>query len=253
MSLDHKLSFQLYSAREFPPLADQLATLASLGITNVEPYGDLYQDTPGLKASLDANGLSASSGHFDLPMIESDPAAAVAIANTLGMKIIIAPWLEEEDRPTDAAGWKAFGARLAHLHSIFLAAGLDFGWHNHDFEFTPLADGTMPIEHLLEDNDVGLELDIAWVVRAGIDPLPWLSRYSDRLLAVHVKDIAPTGENLDQDGWAHLGKGTVDWKAIWPAVAATKVRLAILEHDQPLDWRLFAEESAAALLALQAN
>lgn len=253
MSLDHRLSFQLYSAREFPPLADQLATLAALGFTNVEPYGDLYRDIDGLKAALNANGLSAMSGHFDLPMLERDAPGAIAIANTLGMKIIIAPWLEQADRPRDAAGWKALAARLAKLHAVFSAAGLTFGWHNHDFEFTPLADGTMPIEHLLEGNDVGLELDVAWVVRAGVDPLPWLSRYSDRLLAVHVKDIAPAGENVDQDGWAHLGKGTVDWKAIWPAVAATKARLAILEHDQPLDWRLFAEESAATLLALQAN
>ncbi|WP_275791380.1 sugar phosphate isomerase/epimerase family protein [Pararhizobium gei] len=253
MSLDHKLSFQLYSAREFPPLGEQLKTLSALGFTNVEPYGDLYEDLAGFKVGLQANGLSADSGHFDLAMLESQPERAIEIATALGMKNIIAPWLDPEDRPVDAAGWKALGDRLETLNGVFTAAGFKFGWHNHDFEFTLLDDGSMPIEHLLGGNGVGLELDVAWVVRAGIDPLPWISRYSDRLLAVHVKDIAPAGENLDQDGWAHLGQGVVDWKAIWPAVAASSARVAVLEHDQPADWRRFAQESAAALLSLQAN
>jgi hypothetical protein len=35
-------SFQLYSSRNFPPLADQLGVLSALGYANVEPFGGLH-------------------------------------------------------------------------------------------------------------------------------------------------------------------------------------------------------------------
>ena len=159
---------------------------------------------------------------------------------------MIAPWLDPAGRPTDAAGWKALGAYLAKLHKIFADAGLAFGWHTHDFEFVALPDGTYPIEHILDGNSVGLELDVAWVVCAGGDPAAWLERYADRLVAVHIKDVAKDGENADQDGWADLGHGAIDWKALWPIVQRSTSRVAILEHDKPVDWRRFARNSAVA-------
>ena len=250
MTLSHQLSFQLYSAREFPPLSDQLQILAALGFKNVEPFGGLYADARGLKEALDRNGLCANSGHFDLLTIEADPKATVEIANILGTQIIVAPWLDEQHRPTDIAGWKDFGTRLSKLQAYFSAEGLVFVWHNHDFEFRTLPDGSMPIDHILGGNSVGLELDVAWVVRAGHDPVAWINKFADRLVSVHVKDIAPAGQNASQDGWAHLGQGVIDWKAIWPAIERSKATLAILEHDRPQDWKAFVSESAAAFRVL---
>jgi sugar phosphate isomerase/epimerase len=251
MALDHILSFQLYSSREFPPVADQLETLAALSFTNVEPYDDLYEDLDGFAEALARNNLKATSGHFSLSMLEAEPDRAVAIATRLGMRFIIAPWLDPEDRPVDAEGWKTLGARLEALRARFAESGFQLAWHNHDFEFSKLADGSYPIEHLLDGNAVGLELDIAWVARGGEDPTVWLKRFSDRIVAVHVKDIAPAGENLDQDGWTDVGKGVVDWAGLWPLVKTTSARLAVLEHDQPADWRSFAENSARTVATLE--
>jgi sugar phosphate isomerase/epimerase len=246
----YPVSFQLYSAREFPPLEEQLSTLAKLGYTNVEPFADLYAAPETFRALLDANGLSALSGHFNLWDLEADPDKAISIAKTLGIEIVIAPWLDPADRPIDAAGWKSVGKRLAKLQETFAAAGLTFAWHTHDFEFIGLPDGSFPIEHILDGNCVGLELDIAWVVRAGADPAAWLNKYADRLVTIHVKDIAPEGQNAEQDGWADLGHGVVDWKGLWPLIERSKARLAILEHDRPGDWRRFAQNSALAFSAL---
>ena len=61
-----EISFQLYSSRNFPPLAKQLAVLARIGYRNVEPFGGLYGDVDAFKAALDAAGLKAPSGHFGL-------------------------------------------------------------------------------------------------------------------------------------------------------------------------------------------
>ncbi|WP_172332333.1 sugar phosphate isomerase/epimerase [Mangrovicoccus sp. HB161399] len=252
MSLDHTLSFQLYTSREGGPIAAQLAKLAALGVTNVEPYGELYADPAGLRAAMDAAGVTALSGHFDLEMLEADSGRAIAIARELGMEIIIAPWLEPEDRPVDLAGWKSLGARLAAVGAELAAAGLAFGWHNHDFEFVALPDGSFPIEHLMDAGDIRLELDVAWVRRAGQDPLAWIERYADRIIAFHVKDVAPEGEKADEDGWAYVGQGIVDWPAAWARLAATGARVAMLEHDEPKDWLDFATQSSEAVKRLAA-
>ena len=92
----------------------------------------------------------------------------------------------------------------------FRPRGLRFAWHNHDFEFQPLEDGSLPIEHVLGDRLLW-EADLAWVVRGGADPRRWIERYRGRIPLVHVKDIAPAGENADEDGWADVGAGVVPW------------------------------------------
>ena len=63
---------------------------------------------------------------------------------------MIIAFLKPQGRPTDRAGWAAFGAHLETIGAPIRAAGLQFGWHNHDFEFLPLEDGTYPIEAILE-------------------------------------------------------------------------------------------------------
>ncbi len=58
------------------------------------------------------------------------------------------------------------------------------------------ADGSIPQDRIFEGGP-GLEweMDVAWVIRGGADPLAWIETYKDRITAAHVKDIAPAGEN----------------------------------------------------------
>jgi len=73
-------------------------------------------------------------------MLEGDPERALKIAKALGVESIYAPHLVPDQRPKDAEGWHAFGVRLEKVSKPFKDAGLDFGWHNHDFEFVKLED-----------------------------------------------------------------------------------------------------------------
>src|SRR4051794_9644873 len=190
-----QISFQLYSSRNFPPVDRQLATIAQFGYRNVEPYGGLYGDVRGLRAALDQAGLKAPSGHFGLDVLENDFAAVVADARTLGMALIVCPWIAPEERPKDKEGWMALGDRLGAIGSNVRAEGLRFAWHNHDYEFRPLPEGSLPIDYVMADPAVELEMDVAWIVRGKIDPAPWIERFAGRIAACHVKDVAPEGAN----------------------------------------------------------
>jgi sugar phosphate isomerase/epimerase len=241
-------SYQLYSSRNFPPLGDTLAMLAKAGYTSVEGYGGLYEDAAGLAAALHKNHLTMPTGHFGLAMLEQEVSHALTVATTLGMEKIYCPHIMPNERPTDAAGWRAFGARLDKVGAPYRAAGFGFGWHNHDFELVALPDGTIPQDAMFEGGP-GLEweMDVAWVVRGGADPLAWIKKYGSRITAAHVKDIAPAGQNKDEDGWADVGHGTVDWKVLMTALRGIGVKHFVMEHDNPSDHHRFATRALASV------
>ena len=98
-------------------------------------------------------------------------------------------------------------------------------------------------------DDIKIELDLAWVAVADQDPIAWLNKFAGRLVATHVKDIAPKGENVDEDGWSDVGHGTMDWAAIKPAMDAAGVVRYVIEHDKPSDHHRMASRSLASVQA----
>lgn len=240
------ISFQLYSARNFAPWQDVLDQLAALGYTQVEGFGGVYQDAPGFRAALDARGLSMPSGHFfPLACFEEDFDKTIAAAQALGVRQLYCPAPDDAYRTTaDASAWRDLAARLEVAAKRVQDAGLRFGWHNHDWEFIALPGGEIPMALLLEGApSMEWEADIAWIVRGGSDPLSWIKDHGDRITAAHLKDIAPEGEAADEDGWADLGEGVMDWPAIHAALVGAGVNLFVIEHDNPNDLVRFARRS----------
>jgi sugar phosphate isomerase/epimerase len=245
-----EISYQLYSSREFPPLAETLQMLKRLGYDQVEGYGGIYGDLGLLCEELAQAELTMTSGHFGLDMLEGDIGNVLEIASATGMTAVYCPHIAAESRPTNASGWRGFGERLQQVGEPLRKAGLIFGWHNHDFEFARQADGSIPLEEIfIGGPDLSWEADIAWIARGGGDPIDWISRLSNRIKSVHIKDIAKTGECLDEDGWADVGHGTMDWAGIWAALENTGAELFVMEHDKPNDHERFARRSIASLHA----
>jgi sugar phosphate isomerase/epimerase len=247
-------SYQLYSSRNFPPLADTLRMLADLGYAQVEGYGALYADPSSLgvlEKGLADTGLAMPTGHVSLDMCRDDPKRVLEIAKALDMKGVIVPFIMPDQRPKDAAGWANFGADLAKIGKVYQDAGLFFGYHNHDFEMVPLAGGELPLDILLAaDDSLMLEFDVAWSVRGNYDPLKVIARHGRRLKAAHVKDIAPAGQNAKEDGWADVGHGTMDWPALMNALRKVGCTYFVMEHDNPSDHRRFASRALAAAKAM---
>ncbi|MBS3848745.1 sugar phosphate isomerase/epimerase [Devosia sp. BSSL-BM10] len=239
-----ELSFQLYSARNYPSLEEFLGKLAALGYTQVEGFGGLYGDAAGLAANLKKHGLIMPTGHFGLGQLQ-DTDTALKTAETLGIKTLICPAIPQEERSQDEAKWVALGETLAGLGETFNKAGYGFGWHNHDFEFNATASGRLPMDIILETaSKIEWEADVAWIARGKANPVDWFDKYGDRITAVHVKDIAPAGECLDEDGWADVGHGVMNWDDLITKVTSkTKAKYFVAEHDKPSDPVRFATRS----------
>ncbi|MFQ1702288.1 sugar phosphate isomerase/epimerase family protein [Loktanella agnita] len=242
------ISYQLYCSRNFPPLNDTLKMLADAGYNEVEGFGGLLDDPDSLKSGLAENGLRITSCHMGFDMVEGDPSQAIALAKSMNIPKVFVPFIASDARPTDSAGWSAFGQRLAAAAKPLQDAGLIVGWHNHAFEFDPTPENDLPLDLIAAaSDDLKLELDLGWVRVAGHDPVDWINKYAGRISAVHIKDIAPDGECTNEDGWADVGHGIMDWAAIHAALQGHGIDHYVVEHDNPSDHTRFATRSLAAI------
>jgi sugar phosphate isomerase/epimerase len=244
LSVTDRVSFQLYSARKFPPLERQLEVLSGLGYRNVEPYGGLFEQADALKAGLRKHRLASPTAHVGIERLRSDVDAVARIARDFGIKEVIVPAIPQEERSASAEGWTKLGKELAGYQKALAAHGIDLAWHNHSFEFARLADGSYPLDHIFAAAP-GLhwEADIGWIQWAGEDPGAWIRKYADRVVALHIKDLAPKGENPGEDGQADVGHGVIDWKKLMSAIKAPGVKYLVMEHDNPNDFERFARRS----------
>jgi sugar phosphate isomerase/epimerase len=239
-----RYSYQLYSARNHPPLETTLKKLADLGYVEVEGFGGVYGEPEKLRAELNHLGLTMPSGHFSIDMLEKEKNMVIKIASTLGINKLVCPYLIPEQRPKTAKGWKDFGKRLNIISRTYRAEGFAFAWHNHDFEFFRLKDGSTPHELMFSTAPtLDWEIDVAWVICAKSNPLKWIKDYAGAITLAHVKDIAPKGECTDEDGWADVGHGTVKWQTVMEALRQTRCMHYIMEHDKPSDAERFARRS----------
>ncbi len=241
-------SYQLYSARNATSLEETLKTLKELGYTQVEGWGGQFGDPAGLAETLKKVGLSMPTAHIGYAQLE-DTSKAIEIARTVGIKTIYCPAPPSSDYREGKGSWQQLGQGLKRISEGLRAGGIAFGYHNHHWEFQQGADGKFPIEILFEEApELEWEMDLAWVVKGGQDPVAWMDKQGSRITAIHVKDIAPAGEKMDEDGWADVGTGTLDWKQLLAdAKSKTRAQYFVAEHDKPSDPIRFARQSIAAV------
>jgi sugar phosphate isomerase/epimerase len=240
-------SYQLYSARNEKSLDETLKTLKSLGYAQVEGWGGQFTDPAALAASLKSAGLTMPTAHIGYAQLENTD-AALKIAETVGIKTIYCPAPPSSDYREKKGDWQELADGLARIAGKLKAGGVGFGYHNHHWEFVKQPSGKAPMEMILGASpDTQWEMDLAWVVKAGEDPVRWMDKLGSRISAVHVKDIAPPGEKADEDGWADVGTGVLDWKQLLADIKAkTKAVYYVAEHDKPSDAIRFAKNSIAA-------
>jgi sugar phosphate isomerase/epimerase len=242
------LSFQLYSARSLPSLEQQLELVSRIGYRMVEPYAAQLGDPARLKALLSRFNLTAPTVHVGLDRLRLDALSTARLCQSLGVGVIFAPAPLPNERDLSMDGWRALGRELNQIGHALSNEGMKFGWHNHHWEVSGQKGGRLPLDILFEEAPQLLwEADLAWLVRGGVDPIIWLKKYAGRVPAAHIKDIAPAGQAADEDGWADVGCGTLDWRTLLPAMRDAGVELFVVEHDKPSDVARFAHRSRKAV------
>ena len=231
----------------------QLDTAARAGYQNVELIGSHLEDAAGTRAKLDVRGLKASSAHVGIAALRERFDATLAACNMIGFKQLFMPSVPPAERDSGAPYWAALGKELGQMAVRAQAQGIELGYHNHHWELQKKADGRTALEWFFEGalgTPLVWQVDVAWLVRGEADPAALMQRYKDRVVSAHAKDLAPAGEKLDEDGWADVGSGRLDWAALSAACRNAGARWLVAEHDKPNDAVRFANASFRYLNSL---
>src|SRR5438309_4827381 len=140
-----RVGLQLYTVRHEmeKDVAATIAKVAAAGYQEVEFAGYFGKSPADVKALLDHHGLTAPSAH--IPSLAPDQwRASLDAAKAIGHQYVVVPWIPAEARKT-LDGFKRvaqdFNRAAAQAHD----AGLQFAYHNHDFEFVP-TEGRLPYD-----------------------------------------------------------------------------------------------------------
>jgi sugar phosphate isomerase/epimerase len=238
------LGVQLWSIREDmnKDTTGTVKALSAMGYREVEGYG--YSEgkmfnmpIKDFSKLLKDNGISMPSSHvtftskaydFTAKSLTDTAKKAIDEAASIGQKYIVCPSMSNEDQ-----------GRIADMARVFTAAGeyarkagVRFGYHNHDFEFTKRgSDNRLLIEWLLHEIDpklMAMEMDIYWVAFAHHNPLDWIRLYPGRWELCHAKDMAKTEKRESIE----VGDGSIDFSSIFKQSqkAGLKYYIVELEH-----------------------
>lgn len=239
---EETLGLQLYSLREYigNDVRGVLSKVADIGFKEVETYG--YSPENGFwgleveefNRILKDNGLSTPSGHYGAdPFLspegtDEDLRYVLEVANQLGQQYVIIPYISEPLR-TSISDYERMAERLNRAGEMCQEAGLQLAYHNHAFEFDNY-NGRNGFEVFLQNTDedlVKFELDIYWVVRAGIDPAELFNQYPGRFPLWHVKDMSRTNPEMNTE----IGSGSINYKDIYQYADVAGAEHFIVEQE----------------------
>ena len=240
----NKVGVQLYTVRDLmkDDFEGTIAKVAQIGYKEVEFAGYFGRTADQVKAVLDKNGLKAPSTHVQYDELDDKFPSVIEFSKKIGLDYIICPWIPEDLRKSPDI-WKQAAEKFNKCGEQSKKAGMQFGYHNHWFEFLP-TDGKLPYDELLrlcDANLVKMEMDLCWISTTGTDPVKYFEKYPGRFPLVHVKDVKTMpkvtsggsqnyGDTVDL---TEVGSGVIDWKRIFAHADQAGIKHYIVEHDHP--------------------
>lgn len=228
------IGVQLYTVRGemAKDFEGSLQKIAAIGYKEVEFAGYYNKSPKDVRAILDRYGLTAPATHAPLADVQTKLDKAIEAAKIIGHQFLICPYLEDKDRRT-LDDYKRHAETFNRAGEACSKAGIQFGYHNHDFEFEA-KDGQkgekLPYDLLLAETDknlVKMELDLYWIAKANQSPLAYMEKHQDRFVLFHVKEM----DNTPKRGITEVGRGVIDFKTIFAKAPAGAIKHYFVEQD----------------------
>jgi len=246
---------QLYTLRD-AMTADALGSLkklSDLGFKNLElanyADGKFYGFAPAeLKKIVSDLGMNILSSHTQVEAagITIDNAQKMADDHAaLGVKYCVQPWVNEPDRNIES--YKKMVGDWNEVGKIMKGVGIQFGYHNHNFEFVNI-DGIVPYYDIfmkeMDPDLITMEIDLFWVNKAGQDPVEMFKKYPGRFQLFHLKDMRTKQEpffDVNKDDVCSVGAGVIDFKTILASKEIAGMKHWFVEDDNQGNGKTFEE------------
>lgn len=234
-----KIAVQLYSVRNEieKDITSALKRIADIGFEAVEtafwPKNISVQEAA---RHIREAGLYACSAHIELP-IGNQKTVFLETAKAFGCKKMIWHGWPEDIRYSSLEGTRQLVAIYNEANRFARENGLQFGLHNHWWEYRNKVGNRFVYEVLLEsvDPDIFFEIDTYWVKVAGHDPAAIVKKFGKRAPLLHIKDGPAIWRDAlmddNPDPMVAVGKGVQDFPAIVRA-ASGNTEWMIVEMDK---------------------
>jgi sugar phosphate isomerase/epimerase len=254
-----------------------LKKVAQMGYSTIELAGYNIEGKIGqipmieFKKYADDAGLKIVSSHLNPPVSEYTKDNIGQIKEfwkkaseyhaAIGCKYIIQPG-QPATRSTEEVAF--VGEVFNEAGKIAKAAGLIFGYHNHENEFRRVVPGgteMMPLgragfgrqpegikmiyDGMMEATDPSLvvfENDVYWTVMGQQDPVAYMKKYANRIRLLHIKDVAILGES-----------GMMNFQKIFETACANGISEFIVELEMYSGGSQLAGVKGCADYLLNAN
>lgn len=247
------VGIQVYSVREEAEkdFAKTMKELKEIGYDYVELAGLYGIPAAKIREILDQNGLKAISAHVPYADMIADIDQVIRDYSIIGVECIAVPYMEEDGRP-NAPKFAQTIENITKIGQKCKEAGIQLVYHNHDFEFVTMPDGSFGLDYLYDHVSADLlatELDTCWIKVAGQDPAAYVRKYKGRAPIVHLKDFYKEGnpqnlyeligietEKAEEDTgvfeFRPVGYGMQDWLPILEASVEASARYVVVEQDE---------------------
>lgn len=213
-------------------IEESFRKIRGIGYDAVEISGVSLEHHEAVLQSARRNGLRIIAAQNDFNQIHTDEGIDSIIRKHLMWDC---PYVCFGNMPNEYKGTKEGFKRFAHESSEagrkFAAAGLHFAYHNYPYDMFKV-DGKTGYEIILEETDpryVQFQMDMAMMMKVGVDPVPYIHRLAGRMDTIHFKDF-----RADQDGErvsVAIGEGNFDWPAILRACEEIGVKCYVVEFE----------------------
>lgn len=231
---DNCVGAQLFTCREFTKtiegVRETFEKVSKIGYTAVQVSGFGPVDPKEVARLADDNGLNICATHVGWNRFKEDLDGLIEEHKTYKCNHPAIGAMPGDYRSLD--GVKKFVDELGPIAEKLSQAGMDFSYHNHDFEFFKVGDKTL-LEMLYDLGSPEIlkaELDVFWVQAGGGSPEAWVRKCAGRQPLVHFKDMVMTEDR--ERRFAPIGEGNLNWPGIIQACEESGVDWVLVEQDQ---------------------
>ena len=225
------VAVQLWTLRQeiAEDLPGTLRQVADIGYAGIEAWFPTWPPAGELKSIAEDSGLEIISAHVPFLELRDGLAGVAEYHRQLGNTALAIPNIPADLR-AGADDWKRRVEEIAGIAAGCKQAGLRLSYHNHAVEFEDSIDGVDVHDYIFANVPADLlaaQLDTFFIADVGRDPAGYIRRYAGRGPLLHIKDRST---NLDAAN-TEIGRGTIDWDAVFAAADAAGVEWYIVEQN----------------------
>ena len=234
---------QTFTIRKFQKriLEKAYLPLLELGIKELEIARIDFnrQNALKIKELSDKLGIKAVSIQVKPKYVFTDPEGVISFCKITGCKNVVISMLPFSCILGGEDKFYTFVSMLDRMYDVYADQGITLAYHHHNWEYIRLSNGRTRMAELLSKTErIKFVHDTYWTARSGVSPAKQIREFGNRLLGIHLRDLAFKKRLLDvipHD--TVVGEGVIDFGEVLLAAAEVGCEYTVIEQKTPTPYK----------------